>query len=545
MASPNNTTADYIIVGGGLAGCVLASRLHHSPGNPSVILLEAGPDEHANPLVKNPLGGPLLHNTDLEWNYQTVPQKNLNGRTIYNCGGKMLSGSSAVNYGGWTRGNTTDYDSWAKLVGDDRWSYSGMLPYFRRSEHHHDPNADPEQHGFDGPIFTEPVTRKYPLADPIHQAYLEAGLKHNSTPNDGNSLGVASWTENWRNAARQPAGVAYDLSGVQIMTSCQVHRIKIINGIATGVTLIDKREFNANKEIIVSCGTYRTPHVLLLSGIGPSEELARIGIPQLVESPFVGKNLHDHHSLVQYFKLKNPELDRAIGAPSFFTNNPEFTEGFPLSWVANDTVPLSILEPALVADGADNEALSLNTGRAHFELIVAYVPLGATAQEFGIQVDGTHISTGVLSFLPTSRGSVQLASSDPNNPPLIDPNYFATNADKCLFRTGVRRMMQVMETPAARAVIASETVKSGLDPLTSNSSDEEIDARIRQYSGSFYHAAGTASMGKVVDTSLRVIGVERLRVVDASVLPIPLAANYQACIYALGEKAADIILDRE
>lgn len=151
--------ADYIIVGGGLAGCVLASRLQSSPLHPSVILLEAGTDQHTHPLVIAPLGGPRLHGTELKWNYQTVPQKNLNNRSIYNCGGKLLSGSSAVNYGGWVRGHTADYDLWGKLVGDDRWSYNGLLPYFRRTEHHHDSNANPNQHGFEGPIFTEPISR--------------------------------------------------------------------------------------------------------------------------------------------------------------------------------------------------------------------------------------------------------------------------------------------------------------------------------------------------------------------------------------------------
>lgn len=548
MSLKPTKTADYVIVGGGLAGCVLASRLQHSPQRPSVILLEAGTDQHNNPLVTAPLGAPRLHNTEFEWNYQTIPQKSLNNRTLYNCGGKVLSGSSAVNYGGWNRGHSADYDSWAELVGDESWNYQGMLPYFCRSEHHHDEHADPEQHGFNGPIFTEPINRKYPLTNNIHEAFLEAGIEHNTDANDGNPLGVAAWTECWHNAVRQPAGIAYDLSGVQVMTSSQVHKVVLSNGVAKGVVLVDGREFSANKEVIVSCGSLRTPQVLLLSGIGPIEQLAQIGVPQLIDSPFVGQNLYDHTSIVQFFKLKNPELGLAVGSAGFFEKDPSYTQGMPFNWVATDTTPSDTLASALIADGVDSKSVSdhphLKTVRAHSELIISYSTLGNTRIDHGVEVDGTHISTGVLNLLPTSRGSVTLATSDPNADPLIDPNYFSTNTDKCIMRTGVRRMLQIMETPSAQAVVTGETVPPGLKPFTSGSSDEEIDERIRRFSGTWYHPAGTASMGKVVDTKLRVKGVERLRVVDASVIPTPIAAHLQACIFALAEKAADLILDQ-
>jgi len=249
-----------------------------------------------------------------------------------------------------------------------------------------------------------------------------------------------------------------------------------------------------------------------------------------------------------FFKLKNPELGLAVGSAGFFEKDPSYTQGMPFNWVGTDTTPAAELTRALIADGVDSTSVSnhphLKTIRAHSELIISYSTLGNTKTDHGVEVDGTHISTGVLNLLPTSRGSITLASSDPTADPLIDPNYFATNADKCIMCAGVRRMMQIMETSAAQTFIAGETVPPGLKPFTSKSSDEEIEERVRRFSGTWYHPAGTASMGKVVDTKLRVKGVENLRVVDASIIPAPIAAHLQACIFALAEKAADIILDQ-
>ena len=175
-------------------------------------------------------------------------------------------------------------------------------------------------------------------------------------------------------------------------------------------------------------------------------------------------------------------------------------------------------------------------------MIIAYSLLGRPRADYGLPIDGTHISTGVLNLLPTSRGRVTLLNSDPNDDPLIDPNYFATNTDHAIMRAGNRRMMQIMETPSMRAVVESETVPSGFSALNSESSDEDIDARVRQFSATWYHFGGGAAMGKVVDSEFRVLGTEGLRVVDASVLPAPIAAHHQACIYAVVEQAADMIL---
>jgi choline dehydrogenase-like flavoprotein len=547
----STNTADYIIVGGGLAGCVLASRIHQAPSHPSVLLLEAGPDQHQNPLVKNPLGSVRIAQTDLIWRYKTAPQAHLNDRVMDTYSGKLLSGSSAVNHGGWLRGHAADYDQWATIVGDSRWSYAGLLPYFRRSEHHYDPTADATQHGFDGPIFTEPDHRPYPLRDPVLQAFVEAGIQQIPDANSGDPQGVFAWTENWRDGARQPAGVAYTLAGVQVVTSSAAHRVLFTdsvldNGnsekIATGIELVDGRQFHAHREVIISCGALHTPQVLLLSGIGPSDLLSRIGVPQIIESPFVGQQLHDHLSLVLNWRLKNPELGLAMGAPNFLTKSPEFLKGPPFNWVGIQTGLVNEIAAALAKDGelpANGEHAHLRPQRAHMELMVTYSLLG---MHHGLPLDGSYISTVVANILPTSRGSVTLANSDPTSDPSIDPNYLATHADKSIMRQAVRRMLQIMETPAAQAFIEGEVAAPGCPTLTSQSPDSDIDARVKQFSEGFHHTAGTASMGKVVDSELRVIGVRGLRVVDASVIPAPIAAHYQACIYALAEQASDMIL---
>lgn len=190
---------DYLILGGGLAGCVLATRLKEYNPELTVTLLEAGPNEHENPLILDPMGTFQMHNSRYEYNYATVPQAGYNGRAVYNAGGKQLSGSTAVNFSMWTRGGASDYDLWAELVGDKRWSYDGMLPYFRKTETHHDPkNADPEQHGFNGPILTTSEARKYPLKDIMHTAFVKGtGLPAITDANGGRPIGVAPYTENW------------------------------------------------------------------------------------------------------------------------------------------------------------------------------------------------------------------------------------------------------------------------------------------------------------------------------------------------------------
>ena len=541
---------DYIVVGGGTAGCVVASRLHHGDPSKSVLLIERGPDEQKHPHIISPLAAPLIPvATNLVSSYDTTPQAGLANRTILNLAGNILSGSSAVNYGMWSRGDRTDYEKWARSSGDDRWTYERMVPYFNRSEHHHDSDADPKVHGFDGPIHTV-SGRQYPLRDTVYNAFHAAGYEDNQDANSGNPLGLAKYTENWHKAVRQPAGTAYSLEGIEIMTNTAVRKIVLKdhpatgNMLATGVELLSGGQIHAREEVIVCCGAYRTPQLLILSGIGDEAELAKNGIRQLVNNHFVGHNLFDHLALGIAWKLKPSIQERgaALGHAKW-GKTPSNAEGMPMEWIVHASVPPSALLPALQADG---EILSapkqlLLKERAHTMMLVAYGPM-ALGPNLSVPMDGSHISSIALLYQPTSRGTLTLSSTNSEDPPVINPAYYATQADKVMLRSAVRNILRVMETPAMREVIECETPPEGYPPLTSKSTDSEIDARVAGFGTTIHHPAGTCAMGNVVDGELKVRGVDGLRVVDASVFPAPVSGALQASVYAVAEQASELIL---
>ena len=543
---------DYIIVGGGTAGCVVASRLHQGDPSKSILLLERGPNESTHPTITNPMAAPLISlTTNFASKYDTTPQPGLANRSILNLAGNLLSGSSAVNYGMWSRGENLDYEQWAKSSGDDRWTYERMMPYFNRSEHHHDPDADPNVHGFDGPIHTV-SGRRYPLRDTVYDAFHAAGFQDNQDANSGRALGLAKYTENWHKSARQPSGTAYSLEGVKVMTNTAVRKITLkdhpVNGqiLATGIELLSGHQIHARKEVIVSCGAHRSPQLLMLSGIGDEAELARHGIHQLVNSHFVGRNLFDHLAFGMAWKLKPHVQEQGVAVGhSEWAKNPSNAEGMPVEWIAHASVPPSVLLPALQADGAILTAPKqlLLKERAHTMMLIAYSPM-ALGPNHSIPIDGSHISTISVLYQPTSRGSLTLSSTNPEDPPVIDPAYYTTRADRAMFRTAIRKTLSVMETPTMRAIIEGESPPAGYPPLTRESTDQEIDARVAGFGTTIHHPAGTCAMGNVVDGQLRVKGVDGLRVVDASAFPAPVSAALQCSVYALAEVASDLILGR-
>jgi choline dehydrogenase-like flavoprotein len=546
------TTADYIILGGGIAGCVLASRLKEADSSLSIVLIEAGQDPTGHPLTTAPLACFAAHHSDLDYAYRTVPQEHLGGRQCYAAGAKVLSGGSAINYGAWTRGPAADFDSWADQVGDTEWSYHGLLPYFKKTEQYTpSQQVDPEQHGANGPIHVVSVSdsdpiRKYPLREPIERAWSELGVKRVWDANGGEPLGLTEAVEAWRDGKRQCASHAYNLSGVTVLCSTVVHRVIIedVSGVktATAVELVGGQNIIAAREIILSCGAYRTPQVLMLSGIGAKADVTRHNIPSMVDSPEVGRNFHDHLAVCLWWKLRHPEQGLALGTSEW--KDPAYSKGLPSDWIAFSRVPDEVLSQALVADAEFTDAHDLlKPERCHLETLVAYAPAGAHLADVAIPLDGTHMTAAVLGMTPTSRGTVTIASDDPQTPPQIDPNYYATEADRQSFRYGIRQALRLFqETQSGSGIVENEVPPEGYPGLHADSTDAEIDARVSRVGNTFYHAGGSASMGKVVDTQLRVYGVDRLRVVDASVIPIPIAAHYQAIVYAIAEKAADMIL---
>ncbi|KAG6359806.1 hypothetical protein INS49_010859 [Diaporthe citri] len=519
---------DYIIVGGGLSGCVLASRLREYKPGSKILLIEAGQDTRSRTDILRAdilnLGG------ELDWMYPTEPQASLGGRSIVYNAGKGLGGGTLINSGGWTRGSTADYEEWAAVAGDARWSYKGQLPFIKNTEAWFD-ESNPEQHGKDGPISVASAVstgRKFPLTEPIAAAWEELGV--HALP-----------------GLDQNTAINYSLDGVEVLTDTLVKKVVLEKAEgapkATGVELADGKTISGT-EVIICGGTFRSPQLLLLSGIGDAAHLKEHNIETLVDLPEVGRGLHDHLSFYQFWKLKNPEKGYTIGSANPLFQQPEFAMGIPLDWIVATDVPHDQLAKAIERDeGKAPDAAThrlLREPRTHIETVVLYVKLPIP----GIQPDAEHLTTLTVPFLPTSLGSVTLKSADPQDAPRIDVNFLATETDRCVAREGVHTLARLMlQTKFGREYIAGETVPPvpGMEAVSLDDSDEKLDKRISLAGVTTWHSGGSCAMGKVVDAEFRVKGVDGLRVVDASVLPVPLSAHIQAPVYAMTEQAAAII----
>jgi choline dehydrogenase-like flavoprotein len=381
----------------------------------------------------------------------------------------------------------------------------------------------------------------------IKTAWTEVEVKYNTQPSSGSLAGISDFLENCHEGKRQPAHLAYSIEGVRVIASTMAHWVVFSkdnagNQVATAVLVSDGRQFAARKEIILSAGALRTRQILMLSGIGPGDTLYKYGIPVVSDATEVGKNLFNHFAHFQTWKLGNPEKGLALGSPLMIA--PAYFKGLlPVDWAVNETVPSNLLEPALQADIAEGTTNSttqsaslLGPDRCHVERLIVYSTVGTPP-------DGTQITSSVMLHLPTSRGSVSITSASPADPPAINPNDYATKADRVSLMYGTRRVAQaLLDAPAGKAYIECEAPPPGFQPLNSESADAKIDVRIRATGAAHYHATGTAAMGQVVDSSLCVYGVRGLRVADGSVLPVPIGGHPQATLYALAERAAELIL---
>ncbi|PIG82391.1 hypothetical protein AARAC_007940 [Aspergillus arachidicola] len=524
---------DYIIVGGGLAGSVVANRLYNADNSLHILLVEAGVDASDNTLIPYANNTAFLIGCDLDWKFVTTPQQNLEGRKIGNPAGKCLGGGTAINSCGWVRGDRSDYDRWAEIVGDEGYSYDAMLPYFIATERYIGASEADGQHGSEAQAWNQNHVSALPELD----------------GNRGNPQGRAELAEDRRDGLRQLASAAYPLDGVQVMTNTLVKRIITTSEDgalkAIGIETASGEKYHG-REIIVCAGAYRTPQLLMLSGIGPRETLAKHDIPAVVDSPDVGQNLYDHLELAQYWKLKDPSKGYALGSNNRLFAKAEFGLGVPVDWVVTTSIPKEGLEEAIAADegcplSADHPLLK--TERSFLEYIVLYA--AGSASDPVVPVDGTHICMTIIDLLPTSKGHVTINSTDPADPPVIDPNYLSTEVDRYAWRTGLRTAARLfLGTDSGKSFIDRETPPDGFEPISLNSSDEYLDARARHGAFSTYHPMGTCSMGKVVDNKFRVHGISNLRVVDASVIPTPIAGHIQAALYAMAVKAADVITSK-
>jgi choline dehydrogenase-like flavoprotein len=392
-------------------------------------------------------------------------------------------------------------------------------------------------HGTSGPISAVRITtshpqRKYPLRESIESLLRSAGFQPNPDGNSGSVEGFSERCENWKDGKRQPASIAYgvaDCNIVTVLTSTLVYKVLFKNTTAIGVDTV-AGTFLASKEVILSAGAYRSPQLLMLSGIGPASTLSRHDIPLVLHVPDVGAHLHDHLAVPLYWNLKVPNA--AMGDASL--SGPAFKFGLPSDWLAFSHDPA--VPAAAEAEGADARTVAhlKHPACCHTEIFTSYAVTGPGVRMY--KNNGATATTTVVIMTPTSRGSVSIASADPEDMPVIDPNYYATEADRVALRNAMRKMLtSMLDTEQGHALVEAELTEH------QGSSDAAIDARVMEWGTTLYHPAGSCAMGKVVDGQCRVIGLERLRVVDASIIPLPIGGHYQATVYALAEKAADSI----
>ena len=424
------------------------------------------------------------------------------------------------------------YDEWAALVGDDRWSYDGLLPYWKKAETYPTPGLE-DHHGYDGPIHPSLSNRGYPLKEPMKQALLEAGVPYNDDPNGGNAFGFGPLVESYSpypDKKRSYAANSYQLDDVNIMVDSAVARITIEGQVASGVQLANGHMITAKREVILSAGAINTPKLLMLSGVGNKTELEALGLASTIDLPDVGLNLWDHPSAILYWKLRNPQDDLAMGSVGF-NSNPKFFEGTQCDW--------------LMVHDAPDVVKGNSRRRDELEITFNYISIPFPSYPEAPAVDGSHIATPFAVMSSTSRGTVKLASSDSSALPVVDNNWLATEYDQAVLRSAARLTHKIMSTPAAQKFIVGETPPKAYKPISLATTDAELDERFREGLFNFSHPGGTAAMGKVVDTDCRVMGLKNLRVVDASIMPVSIGAHLQAGLYGVAERAAAMIVDSD
>jgi len=525
---------DYVIVGGGSAGCVLASRLSEDP-TIRVLLLEAG-GRDTDPLISIPLGMGKMHEHRMhDWGYDTEPEPNLNHRRLEAMRGKVLGGCSSINVMAYTRGHPRDFDRWARN-GASGWSYHDVLPYFRKGESWE--GGESQFRGSHGPVGTQSAKTQDPIFWSWIEAGQQAGLPATEDYNTEQQEGFGRGQYTIRDGRRSSSSRAYlrpilNRRNLTVETKAHVLRIIMEGRRAVGIEFVQHRyvqQVRAKREVIISAGAFNSPQVLMLSGIGPADHLKQMGIRPVLDAPDVGSNLQDHLGIWILWRRKSPgtfhkqmRFDRMALAmlQAYF-----FGKG------GGTVVPGGL--HAFVKTQSDLEVPDIefmfHTVPPQTRLWLPMVR-PAYADGYGIRPTLLH---------PRSRGTVRLRSADPRDPIKISYNFFSDPDDLPRLREGFRRAREVGEQKAMDPYREME-----MTPGANLRSDEEIDAYIRRTAMTAHHPAGTCRMGSdanaVLDPQMRVRGLEGLRVIDASAMPDLVGAHINACVLMMAEKASDMI----
>ncbi|MEU9826058.1 GMC family oxidoreductase [Micromonospora chersina] len=511
---------DYVIVGAGSAGCVLAARLSEDP-DVSVCLIEAGPRDTADN-IHVPVAFGRLFRTQLDWDYDTHEEPFLGRRRIYLPRGRVLGGTSSTNTMVYIRGNRIDFDEWNQ----PGWGFEDLLPYFKRSEDNE--RGESAYHGVGGPLAVSDGRSNNPMSAAFVEAAEQAGFARTDDFNGAEQEGFGFFQLTQRDGRRCSTSTAFlhpalNRPNLTVETNLQVHRVLMENGRAVGVTghrLDETLTIRAEREVILCGGAYNSPQLLQLSGIGPAALLGAFGIEVVLDQPQVGQNLQDHVLVPLVFTHSQPVSLLAANQPEYFEQFMKEGRG-PLTANGPEAGGFVRTDPGLPAPDV--------------EFLAAPVMFA----DSGLGTPTHHaISYGPSMIRPRSRGSVLLALDDPTAKPKISHNYFAEQADLDDAVAATRIGLDIARQKALELYNEEQFAPPASD------STEDLREYVRQYAHSIFHPAGTCAMGAVVDADLRVLGVDGLRVVDASVMPTLIRGNPNAPVIAIAEKAADVIRGR-
>lgn len=517
---------DFIVIGGGSGGSVIAARLSEEP-SASVLLLEAGSTDR-HPFFHLPAGFAKMTKGIGSWGWSTVPQKHMQNKVFNYTQAKVIGGGSAINAQIYTRGAAQDYDEWRQM-GCEGWSYADVLPYFKKSEDND--TYDNAFHGKGGPLGVSMPAAPLPICDAYIKAAGQVGIPETRDVNGAKQDGAGYYQLTQRNARRSSAAMAFlapnrGRPNLAVRTGAQVRRIVVDKGRARGVEMLSGEAITASKEVILSSGAIGSARLLQLSGIGPAEHLESLGIKTVYDQPQVGENLQDHLDLYAICEVSGPHTyDRFAKLPF------SALAGLQYLFTRKGPVASSLFETGGFWY-ADPDARSPD--------IQMHLGLG-TGIEAGVEaMPNGGVTLNACFLRPRSRGTVRLQSADPAAMPLIDPNYLADPYDREMSIRGLKLVQTILAQEALKPFILAERLP-GPDVRT----DQDYFDFICTHSKTSHHCAGTCRMGgdaqAVLDPRLRFNGIEGLRIADASVMPRVNSSNTNAPVIMIGEKAADMI----